>query len=238
MSIKKNNIVIPEINLPLSVTKTFGGFYFPYVIRNLECRLIYTNQAGAEVYNVKSPKEIIGLFDYEIKCPLMDAENGLAEFDLQYRKVIKTKMPYNTLEVRLKALQYSYIFRKMPCFNENKECVGMVGYNEKLCTYSLNNYIKLRVSGSLLLDKPDDFFSESQCEIMFYRLQGLTVKDVAARLNLTVNTVNNYMQTLYDKTEARNLDDFKEFCERRSYHRYLPQRFITSEAISFGNAMI
>src|SRR5471030_239202 len=123
----------------------------------------------------------------------------------------------------------------MPFYGDDASYKGMLGYNDLISIYTLNDYIKGKLPGSLLLNKPDDFFTERQCENMFYRLQELKVKDADARLNLSTNTVNNYMQALYDKVGAKNLEDFHEFCEKRNYHRYLPKRFLTNETIIFGS---
>src|SRR5476649_2416669 len=125
----------------------------------------------------------------------------------------------------------------MPFYGDDASYKGMLGYNDLISIYTLNDYIKGKLPGSLLLNKPDDFFTERQCEIMFYRLQGLKAKEVAKRLNLAANTFNNYMQTIYDKACVRNLDEFIEFCEKRNYHRYLPRRFLSKEAITFSSSI-
>ncbi len=87
--------------------------------------------------------------------------------------------------------------------------------------------------GSLLLNKPDHFFTERECEVMFFRLQGLSYKDVSDRLNLSIRTLENDMQILYQKVNVSIFDDFRDFCVARNYHRYLPKRFIHSEYVEF-----
>ncbi len=61
----------------------------------------------------------------------------------------------------------------------------------------------------------------------------MKIKEVAERLNLATRTVENYMQELYFKANVNHFDEFKEFCEKRSYHRYLPKRFLQVSHIDF-----
>jgi len=229
--------LVPEIDLAQPIINMLDQLPFPFVIRNSETRIIYANLADAECLGVAGPKDIIGKFECEIDSKLFEYEETLAGFNQQYQQVFSTKASLSNLEIHPHAIDYPYISIKMPFFDAQKECVGIFGYNKRLEVYTLNDYVKGHMPGSLLLNKPDDFFTERQCEIMFYRLQGFKVKEVAARLNLTANTVSNYMQMLYDKVGANNLDEFREFCERRNYHRYLPKRFLTSEAITFGHSI-
>ena len=238
MSTMISNSSIPEINLPQTMVLTLDSMPIPLIIRNLENRVVYINEAGAKEITVKSPQDAIGKLDSEMDSILFEDDDVRSEFSKQYIRTWTEKIKSSTLELHPNALDYPYIFHKMPFYGDDGDCKGMFGYNELISIYTLNDYIKGKLPGSLLLNKPDDFFTERQCEIMFYRLQGLKVKDVAARLNLSTNTVNNYMQTLYDKVGANNLEDFQAFCEKRSYHRYLPKRFLTNEAITFGGSII
>ncbi|MEA9389529.1 PAS domain-containing protein [Acerihabitans sp. TG2] len=238
MSIENTSQFIPEIKIPNSIVRLLDQLVVPFGIRDKESRIIYANQPLTDIYCMKSPTSIIGKLDCEIECKILEPEGVVAEFDKQYKHTWQTEKSYSTLELHPNALDYPYIFRKMPFFDDNGECIGMFGYNEIINIYTLNDYVKGKMPGSLLLTKPDDFFTERQCEIIFYRLQGLKAKEVANRLNLATNTFNNYMQTLYDKVGANNLDEFIEFCEKRNYHRYLPKRFLTSEAITFSSSIM
>ncbi|MEA9389095.1 PAS domain-containing protein [Acerihabitans sp. TG2] len=238
MSAINSSEIIPEIELPLSVTKLFDQMHYAFAIRNLEGRLIYGNPAYLEFLCLKSKNEIVGKFDKDVKAQLFESNEVTEEFAKQYRRVCQGEKTFATLELHPQVMGYPYIFKKTPYKNKEGKCIGIIGNNDILKTNSLNDYVKGNMSGSLLLNKPDDFFTERQCEIFFYLLQGLKVKEVAIRLNLSVNTVNNYMQTLYDMTGSRNLDDFKAFCEQRNYHRYLPKRFLESEAIIFGRLIM
>src|SRR5476649_1754606 len=225
------NIIIPEITLPKSVVALFDQMEEPYCVKNFESRYIYVNKAAMDVYQVDKISDMVGKKEDEIKSKLVEYNNTAQEFMRQDSIVCSTDSPMNSLEIHPEAVDYPFITNKVPFRDINNRCVGVLAYVKKLEVYSLNDYVKGNMPGSLLLNKPDDFFTERQCEIMFYRLQGLKMKEVAKRLNLTENTINNYMQTLYDKAAVNNLREFKEFCEMREYHRYLPKRFLSNQHI-------
>ncbi|MEA9389091.1 PAS domain-containing protein [Acerihabitans sp. TG2] len=230
--------LIPEITLPKSMVTLFDQMKEPYCIKNVESRFVYANQAMVNLFRVDNISDLIGNTDKEIKSKLVEDEEVAGEFVRQDSLVVSSEQSLNLLDIHPHAVDYPFITNKIPFRDINNECIGVLVYVKKLEVYSLNDYVKGNVPGSLLLNKPDDFFTERQCEIMFYRLQGLKVKEVAKRLNLTENTINNYMQTLYDMANVNNLTEFKEFCEIREYHRYLPKRFLSNQHIDFGSSII
>ncbi|WP_255556801.1 LuxR C-terminal-related transcriptional regulator [Sodalis sp. dw_96] len=227
------NEIIPEVYLPNSLIKMCDLMPEPCGIRNLESRFIYANSSLMKVYGVNSSADIIGKRDVEIKSKLVEFDNAAEEFAKQDKQVFKTEQRLSTLEFHPLAIDYPYVVNKLPFYNDNNEYVGMFGYIKKLEIYTINDYIKGHMPGSLLLNKPDDFFTERECEIMFFRLRGMKVKAVADRLNLATRTVENYMQELYYKVNVNHFDDFKRFCVERNYHRYLPKRFMHVNHIDF-----
>ncbi|MEA9389090.1 LuxR C-terminal-related transcriptional regulator [Acerihabitans sp. TG2] len=232
------NDLVPEITLPKSMLTLFDQMKEPYGIKDFESRYVYANKAVLALYGVKKMSEIVGKTEMEINSKLVEYNDAGKEFTRQDKIVFSTDQSLNSLEIHPEAVDYPYIANKVPFRDINNKCIGVLAYAKKLEVYSLNDYVKGNMPGSLLLNKPDDFFTERQCEIMFYRLQGLKVKEVAKRLNLTENTINNYMQTLYDMANVNNLSEFKEFCEMREYHRYLPKRFLSNQHIDFGSSII
>ncbi|WP_246236189.1 helix-turn-helix transcriptional regulator [Acerihabitans arboris] len=225
--------LIPEITLNQEMIKLLDHLPDPYCIKNRESRIIYANEPMArEVFNVKSTKELIGKLDCEIDSALEEFDNP-REFVKQDRRVMSTEKANNILENHPYAIDYPIVVNKLPFKDMDDKCVGVLVYTKKLEVYTLNDYVKGHMPGSLLLNKPDDFFTEKECEVMFFRLQGMKSKQVAKRLNLAENTVHNYMQKLYNKSGTTHIDDFRAFCEQRHYHRYLPKRFLQTDHIEF-----
>lgn len=178
-----NDKKIPEITLPGELRSILDKVPEPWGIKNLESRFVYANPALIRLNNLKSSSDMVGKIDHEVESKL--AELGAESFEEQDKKVFETKQDLLTLELYPDAVGYPYIVRKYPYFNDKQECVGVVGYVKSLEVCSLDNYVKGSMPGSLLLRRPDDLFTERECEIIFYRLQGYKCKRIGDELKLS-----------------------------------------------------
>ncbi|WP_213989845.1 PAS and helix-turn-helix domain-containing protein [Sodalis sp. dw_96] len=224
---------VPDLKLSNQMISMLDQFTSPYGIKNLESRYIYVNMAAVSLFGLKSKSDVIGKLDIEIKSKLTEFDDSGLEFIRQDKKVTDSESKLATLEIHPAAVDYPYIVNKIPFYNDEDNCVGLCLFSRNLEVYSLNDFVKGHMPGSLLLNKPDNFFTERNCEVMFFRLQGLSNKETAARLNLSVRTVENYMQILYEKVNVNHFDDFMSFCVEKGYHRYLPKRFIHTNHLKF-----
>lgn len=224
---------VPEVKITQSMISMLDQFSSPYGIKDLDSRYVYVNMAAISLFGLKSKSDVIGKLDIEIKSKLTEIDDLGLEFVRQDRKVTEGESKLATLEIHPLAVDYPYIVNKIPFYNDDNECVGLCLFSKNLEVYSLNDFVKGHMPGSLLLNKPDHFFTERNCEVMFFRLQGLTNKETAARLNLSPRTVENYMQSLYEKVGVNHFDEFMTFCISKDYHRYLPKRFVNIDHLKF-----
>jgi len=229
MSAKNNHI--PDIKLSPSVVALFDQMDEPYGIKDHESRYLYANQAALDLYALRNFNEIIGKTENEIKSKLVEHEQIADEFMRQDRKVCLEFSSLSLLEVHPSAVASPYFANKVPFRDESNRCVGVVAYCKRVNVKTLNKFIVQQMAGSLLLDKPDDFFSERECELMFYRLQGMAPAAVAHRLGLTLPVFANAMQKLYLKAGTQHFDDFQDFCAGRNYHRYVPNRLVAGNKL-------
>ncbi len=224
-----------ELVLPKMLTRTFDQLPTPFFIRGKDTRFVYANMAAAKLVGLKSPDSIIGRLDDEIPAALFDNDISAKHWQEQVKHVVSTQKKISLLEVHPGAVDSPYISRKLPFYNENNECVGMVGVIKYLELFSSNDFIRGRLPGSLLLEKPDDFFTEKQCEIIFLKIQGMTSKTMGTMLCRSPRTIENALQNIYSKAGVSHVDDFIEFCQKRSLDRYLPKRFLDPKKFSFKN---
>lgn len=220
----KNNS--QSLILPKILTNTLDQLHDPYVIKDLDSRYIYANRAVAKLAGVRSPENMLCKQDGEIQSRLTQNLSIVDEWQNQDRLVAQNEKVITTLEIHLQTVQYPYIVRKLPFYNESDQCVGIVMYSRSIENFNLNKYIKINAPSSLLLNKPDEFFSESECEFVFLKLQRMSNKEIATVLQLSYAAVDEQIGKIYEKCDVTHTDDFNEFCERRNYHRYLPERFI------------
>ncbi|MFS2222191.1 helix-turn-helix transcriptional regulator [Pantoea sp. B65] len=223
--------------LPRMLTRTLDQLPEPYIIKDLESRFIYANQAVAKLFSLRAPDDMLYKQEHEFQSPLTENEFVVDEWQAQDRKIAQVRKPLIMLEMHPGAVDYPYLVRKVPFYDDNNSCQGVITYCRNLEVFTLKDFVKGNSPGSLLLTKPDDFFTEKECEIIFLKLQGMTSKEVGNRLHLSSRTVDNRMMRLYNKTGVNHFDDFSEFCEQRNYNRYLPKKFILQQKITFEKKM-
>ena len=222
-----------EIILPKMLTRTLDQLPEPYIIKDLNSRFIYANQAVAKLFSLRTPEDMLFKQEYEFNSPLTEKETVIDDWQAQDRKIARERKPLVMLEIHPKAVDYPYMVRKVPFYDDNNQCTGVITCCRNLEVFTLKDFVKGNTPGSLLLSKPDDYFTEKECEIIFLKLQGMTSKEVGSRLHLSSRTVDNRLMRLYDRAGVNHFDDFSEFCERRDYNRYLPKKFILQQKLTF-----
>jgi len=215
------------------LTQTLNQLPTPFWIRDKSTRYIYANMAMAKLAGLKSPDSIIGRLDNEIQAALFEDEVAAKLWQHQVKHVVTTQEKLTLLEVHPDSVDYPYITKKTPFYNESNECIGMAVSARYLEVFSPNDFIRGKLPGSLLLTKPDDFFTEKECEIIFFKLQGMSSKDIGNILYLSPRTIENRLANMYIRSGVNHLDDFRQFCESRNLHRYLPHKLLLNKRIGF-----
>lgn len=223
-----------DVAVPKILTHILDNLPTPFFIRDKEStEFIYANVPLAHLVGLSHPDKIIGKIDNEIPCRLFEDENSAKLWQNQVRHISSTHNEISLLEVHPDAIDHPYITKKFPFFNEEGECIGMAGFAKYLEVYSPNDFVKGKLPGSLLLNKPDDFFTEKECEVIFFRLQGMNCKEISKILCLSPRTIENRLAFMYTRAGVNHMDDFQEFCEKRDLHRYLPKRLLLNKKIGF-----
>lgn len=219
--------------LPNMLTSTLNQLHDPYVIKDLNSRYIYANHAVAKLFGLRSPDHMLAKQENEIESRLTENKNIVDEWQNQDRLVVQSKKLFTMLEIHPQQTDKPYIIRKLPFFDDYDQCIGIVMYSRSIENFNLNKYIKINAPSSLLLNKPDEFFSEPECEFVFLKLQRMSNKEIATVLQLSYAAVDEQIGKIYEKCDVTHTDDFIEFCERRNYHRYLPESFIQQKGNVF-----
>ncbi|MCW2488610.1 PAS domain-containing protein [Candidatus Symbiopectobacterium sp. NZEC127] len=221
--------------LPRVLVNVLDQHHDPYCIKGLDSRYIYANLSLAKLIGVRTPNDFLHKTEFEFNSRLTENEDVVKEWQYQDKLVSDSKNTLSTLEVHPDAVDYPYIVRKIPFYDKNNQCVGIVTYGKTLQTFTPNDFVNGRCPGSLLLNRPDGFFTEKECEIIFLKLQGRTCKAIGDILFLSPRTIESALQRLYTKVGVSHFDDFAEFCHNKNYHRYLPRRFLECKRAMFEN---
>ncbi|MCW2473014.1 MULTISPECIES: PAS domain-containing protein [unclassified Symbiopectobacterium] len=226
----QENIILP--NMLITLLDQHNDAYF---IKGMDSRFIYANLSVAKKVGVHSPSDLIDKTEDNIQSRLTEDLSIVKEWQWQDNYVITSRRKLVTLEVNPKAVDCPYIVRKFPFYNENNQCIGVLTNCRTLETFSPSEFINGQRPGSFLLTKPNDFFTENECEIIFLNLQGRTSESIANRLSCSISFVEIVLQKIYLRANVTHFDDFTAFCHHRNYHRYLPKRFVESNSILFDD---
>lgn len=203
----------------------------------MDSRFLYVNLPVVKFVGLRIPAEMKEKYYEEVKAPIFENEQTIQAWKDQDQYLLNNPdKNLRMLEIHPNGVSCPFIDKKIPIHNENNECIGIINHIKFLEVYRPNDLIKGKLLGSLLLSKPDDFFTEKECEIIFLKLQGMTSKAIARALHRSSRTIENIIQELYDKTGVNNAMDFAEFCEKRNLHRYLPHCFISPKRLSFSGS--
>lgn len=76
-------------------------------------------------------------------------------------------------------------------------------------TLSPNDFVKGKFPRSLLLNNPDESFTEKECDIVFFKLQRMSSKEIGKILNISNRTVEKRLLDIYQKINENHFDEFR-----------------------------
>lgn len=226
----------PEINLEAL------SRYMPNVLlwkKDLNSIYIEANKTCAELFGFSKKKEVIGITDAEIPCPISE----LAEtFQQQDKYVIATNKPIKILEIHPCAKNTWKIMlnTKNPFYSEKGDIMGTFAYcldvtNELGGVATLLSSVskhsscqKKFVQNSFILghDHLEIKLTPRQMECLFYLLRGKTAKDIAAILKISVRTIEQYIDQIKMRFSAKSKAELIQTSLQKGYMNILPKDFI------------
>ncbi|AWK14528.1 PAS domain-containing protein [Candidatus Fukatsuia symbiotica] len=228
-------------SLPKEIPPQFVAFWKissePWAFKDPDSRYRYANSAFLELLDLPPEFNIVDKSDSELpvnkpadsKLPYLD----FAKFSQQYRDYEKLAVVANqtvsSIEThcfgREKKIQ-PYIFDRTPVLNDRKESVGVMLHAHPMSFFTPGQYVEKESPLSLLYDKPDEFFTDEEYDVIFFLLQNISNESIAEELHISVQKVDSIQQGVYEKAQIGSLYDFKVFCKIRGYERYAPQKFL------------
>lgn len=223
-----------DIPIPDMLINSFDLMAEPLVIVNKSSRIIYANLPVARLAGFRTADSLNGRHYQEVQSTLFEDETITDQWKNQDQEIVRNpQKELKMLEIHPKAVMSPYTVHKFPLQNSNRECMGVIHHIKYFEIFRPNDFITGKRPGSLLLNKPDNTFTEKECEIIFLRLQGMTTRRIGDILCLSHRTVENNIQRMYNKAGVNHFEEFFEFCEMRNLHRYLPRRFLEQKRINF-----
>ncbi|WP_026111475.1 helix-turn-helix transcriptional regulator [Winslowiella toletana] len=197
-----------------------------WYIKDHESRFIYMNDYGLHYSGLPKGFNVEGKLDSE--CPVYWSEiadiiqaNDKNVMDSQ--KVIPTLITF-MYGGREKLIQ-PFMADVTPLIKDGKS-IGVVGRAKKLEIYSMYHLENNKCPESLSFGNPTDLFTDREFDVVFFALQSLSAKEIARRLNISYKTVDNYLHTIYEKTNVSALSQLIEYCRNAGYDKFAPNKFI------------
>ncbi|PAV11386.1 helix-turn-helix transcriptional regulator [Arsenophonus sp. ENCA] len=119
-------------------------------------------------------------------------------------------------------------FDFFPRFDEKDVYQGSFFYAQPFLFLSLLEYIEGESPYTINLIQSDNRFSQRERQIIFCTLQRLSSKEVGRKLNLSHRTIENNLQSIYQKSGVHNGRQFRNYCRANGINRYLPPEFLPS----------
>ena len=204
--------------------------------KDLDSHYLFTNSPFLELLNFPPKFRINGLSDGELPHP------SFAQFSCQFREQEQlaaiTKKRVSSIEMnyfgREQKLQ-PYLFDKFPLLNNHKKCLGIIFHVKKMDFLTGMQYIAQESPLTLLVEKPDNFFTDEELDVVFYLLQNTNNKIIAQKLGIFEHEVEDYRSKIYLKTRCNSFYDFKKFCRNNGYSHYIPQKILEPVSIIIPN---
>lgn len=223
--------------IPLQLMLLWESSDEAWGFKDLDSHYLHANIPFLELLNFPPKFSIKGLSDDELP------HHSFVRFSSQFRKQEQlaaiTKKRVSSIEVhyfgREQKLQ-PYIFDKFPLLNSEKECIGIIFHGKKMDFFSGAQYVSQELPFTLLVEKPDDFFTDEEFDVVFFLLQNISNKIIVQRLAISEQEVEVYRGNIYHKVHCDSFYDFKRFCINNGYGHYMPQKMLEPDSIIIPNS--
>lgn len=76
------------------------------------------------------------------------------------------------------------------------------------------------------MNPPNDIFTEKELDVIFYALQRVPAKQMAKKLFVSVRTIENRLQVIYNKIGVNSLNGLIDYCNATGYDNYVPKKLL------------
>lgn len=207
------------------------------VVLDLNSKFIAANNTALSWTGFKHPSQMIGKTYYDMHCKASEQHESFVEQD---KAILK-----NNGHGKIFGLycydndQWKIIMaEKYPLKNERNEIIALVSYISDLTHSNIvdvskflnltrnkqgSGPIAIKQNGFLIDGQhPDIVLSTRQSELMFFLLRGEPIKKIAAILNLSQRTLENYIDDLKHKFNCYTKSELISKAISMGYFNYLP----------------
>ncbi len=219
-----NNFNINSI--PADIINTFDISGDSWGIKDKNSCNVYGNQSLKELHNLNYNYSYEGLFDIDIPW------NG-AKFHKEFKLHDQTVMERNKTITSLKTHKFykndhlsSYLLEKIPFFDDNNECQGIIFYARKAYPCYLNRLYLGKLPSSLIFTLPVEILSAREWGIIFLFIHDYSRKQTAEILKISHLTIEYHFSSIFKKIDVKNIKQLREYCYNKNFQLYIPERLL------------
>lgn len=197
----------------------------PWGAKDHTSTFIYANPKYYELLALPTGYNVEGHFDGELPALTASFEK---EFQAHDRKVELLMDRVTSLEIHPfenHLYLQPWYFDKYPLIDEHGCCRGTIFHGRPVDTITLERLSKINKQTSLIFTPPSAFFSNREWEIVFYILQGFSIKEISEKVSLSQRTVANHMHHVYHKSGVNSRKALIDYCYANNIANYVPDSF-------------
>nr|WP_314263419.1 LuxR C-terminal-related transcriptional regulator [uncultured Moellerella sp.] len=213
-------------NIPTEMINTFEISGDAWGIKDKNSCFVYANNTCRRLQALGSTFSYEGRYDNEI--PWLGAQFSKA-FVLQDKIVIMREKNISSLETHQWNKEQklsSYLFEKMPFFDDENKCQGILFYGRKAEPYCLNRLYQGKLPSSLMLSHPADILTPHEWGIVFLFIHNYTNQQIAKLLSISYQAVKNHFTAIYQKIGIHKSSQLLEYCYEHDFDLYVPEHFV------------
>lgn len=210
-------------NIPADIINTLEISDDAWGIRDKNSCFVYANDAVKKLQNFRKNFSVEGLYDYELPW------NG-AQFHKEFKLHDQTVLERNKAITSLETHHFfneqnlsSYLCEKMPFYDDNNECQGIIYHARKAESYYLNHLYHGKLPSSLIFTLPIEILSIREWDIIFLFIHNYSRKQTAEILKISYRTVEHYFSSIYNKTGVKDIKMLREYCYENNFQLYVPE---------------
>lgn len=193
----------------------------------------YSNPQNYRLFNLSTNFNLYGKNDSEIPHPTAEFSKNFQAHDFETLKQKRNIISIDIYPYGEDSLLQPYICEKFP-FIVDGECVGVMFHSRKmelLPFRKFKNFGKIHGTTDCLIETK---FTKKELEIMFLVAHSFNPKEISKMLCVSHHTVNNKLQSIYQKLGISFREQLIEYCIHKNIHNKIPMRFLRPRSYLFN----
>ncbi|MDN3610761.1 helix-turn-helix transcriptional regulator [Vibrio ostreicida] len=202
------------------------SFDWPCGLKDTHSRFIYINPAYRCMQNLAKSFDIAGRYDGELPTETHEYQDDFQKHDQLVLETNKTKSSIEIHPFGKNKILEGWIFHKKP-FLKNGQVEGIFFWAEPAKKLDTDIYTTFGSKpASIILNPPTSTLTDREWEVLFFMLKGDSLKSIASRLTLQVNTVRKYLDNIKDKLGVYSQSQAVDYCKVQGWDHYVPSKYI------------